>query len=117
MTNSRQKGARGEREARDAVKLHWGSKDCIRAAQANGSYSADLLGAPEGLHVEVKFYASIAALKFLRQAEADAREGEIPVVLMRENGDKEWTLMVRVKDSVRLAYVLSDNDLVNKGDF
>lgn len=109
MTNSRQKGARGEREARDAVKLHWGSKDCIRAAQANGSYSADLLGAPEGLHVEVKFYASIAALKFLRQAEADAREGEIPVVLMRENGDKEWTVMFRIKDTKEVVACLSSS--------
>lgn len=108
--NSRQKGARGERQARDAVKLHWGASDCIRAAQANGAYSGDLLGAPEGLHVEVKFYQRIAALKFLRQAESDAQEGEVPVVLMRENGDKEWTVMVRLKDSGALAACLNKNN-------
>lgn len=103
--NSRAKGARGERDARDAVKLHWGT-DCIRAAQANGSFSGDLLGVPEGLHCEVKFYQQIAALKFLRQAERDAKAGEVPVVLMRENGDTEWVLMLRLKDSRKLAEVL-----------
>lgn len=104
--NSRAKGARGEREARDAVKLHWGASDCIRAAQANGSFSGDLLGVPPGLHCEVKFYSSIAALKFLRQAERDAKPGEVPVVLMRENGDTEWVVMVRLSKSKALGEIL-----------
>ena len=54
MVNSRQKGKRGELEARDAVREHWSSPQCIRAAQANGAFSADLLHALPDTHVEVK---------------------------------------------------------------
>ena len=104
--NSRQKGKVAERQARDAVRSLWNCPDCYRSAQACGSYSAELLGGPEGLHLEVKHYSGIAALKFLRQAETDAGPEETPVVLMRENGETEWTVMVRMKDAERFARAL-----------
>jgi hypothetical protein len=108
VVNSREKGKVAERQARDAVRTLWNSPDCYRSAQACGSFSADLLGGPPGLHLEVKHYAGIAALRFLRQAETDAAKGETPVVLMRENGETEWTVMVRMKDAEAFARKLLD---------
>lgn len=106
---SRRKGANGEREARDAVRQHWHAADCIRARQANGAYSSDVLYAAPQTHVEVKRLARIAALKALRQAERDAAAGDVPVVLMREDGDKEWTCMCRVSDVIALAERIACN--------
>ena len=96
MVNSRQKGARGEREARDAVREHWHSPECIRAAQSCGAWAADLLEALPGFHVEVKRYKRIAAMNFYRQAVRDAK-GLMPVVLMREDGDTNWYVMFDIK--------------------
>lgn len=98
MVNSRQKGARGERDARDAVREHWNSPKCIRAAQANGAFSADLLHALPNAHVEVKRYKRIAALKFYRQAQRDCGS-ELPIVLMREDGDTNWFVLFKIQDT------------------
>jgi len=98
MVNSRQKGARGERDARDSVRKHWHSPDCIRAAQSCGAWSADLLDALPGFHVEVKRYKRIAALNFYKQAVRDCK-GELPVVLMREDGNPSWYVMFDIKHS------------------
>lgn len=107
MPNSRQKGKRGEREARDMVRRYWHAINCIRAAQSNGKHSADLLDAGDTLHVEVKRIARISALMFVAQAERDRKKGEIPVVLMRQNGafrgqDRDmtgWVVMFPVEDT------------------
>lgn len=98
MVNSRDKGKRGELEARDQVRQHWSCPNCVRSAQVSGKFSADLLGGPDGLHLEVKRYAKIAAMDFMEQAVRDSKD-LIPVVLMREN-DGDWVMMVRLQDSV-----------------
>lgn len=98
MVNSRQKGARGERDARDAVREHWHAPDCIRAAQSCGAWAADLLHGLPGFHVEVKRYKRIAALHFYRQAVRDCA-GLTPIVLMREDGDTNWYVMFDIKHS------------------
>lgn len=96
---SRDKGKRGELEARDKVRDLWGCPNTQRSAQVSGKYSCDLLGGPEGLHLEVKRYAQIAASRFMDQAQADAFGGpDIPVVLMREDGG-EWLCMFRMRDT------------------
>jgi hypothetical protein len=105
--NSRDKGKRGEREARDMVRKYWFAPNCIRAAQSNGKHSADLLEAGPHFHIEVKRIASIGALKFWNQAERDRKSGEIPVVLMRQNGsltgqDRHttgWVVMFAIEDT------------------
>ena len=107
---SREKGKRGERQARDQAKKHWNSGDgCIRAAQSNGKYSCDILNALPNAHVEVKLYKRIVALDFLAQATDDAQEGELPIVLMRENGKTDWVCMFRVKDSKNFMQQLCTN--------
>lgn len=99
MSNNRARGARGEREARDAVKEHLGM-DAKRSAQASGKLSADLIGT--GLvHFECKKRRTIAAARFMDQAVNDCGT-QIPVVIMREDHG-EWLLVVRVKDARRFA--------------
>lgn len=102
--NSREKGKRGERQAAEALKTHLGWQ-AFRSAQVSGKMSADLLGVPPQIHVEVKFYESIAALKFMRQAETDAKE-KIPFVVMRENKSPEWVVMIKLKDLKELTNVI-----------
>lgn len=97
--NNRERGKRGERDARDAVRLHWNAQECIRAAQANGTYSADLLHCdPAGrLHVEVKLRRRLSVVSFMDQAIRDCKEA-VPVVLMRQDGG-EWLVMFRCSDT------------------
>lgn len=99
---SRDKGKRGEREARDQVRTLWNAPGCVRTAQVSGKYSGDLMGGPEGLHLEVKRYKRIVASDFMKQAIEDAAPGEIPVVLSREDGG-DWLVTVRMKDSLEFA--------------
>ena len=106
--NSRAKGKRGELEARDAVREHWVAPDCIRAAQGAGAYAADLLHAGHEIHVEVKCVAKLGTERFILQAERDAAEGELPVVVMRQNRG-EWCVMLRLKDSIRFADMIVAN--------
>jgi len=109
MTNSRQKGKRGELEARDAVRQHWAAPDCIRAAQVCGKFGADLLYALPSGHVEVKRYKSIKAFDFYEQAQRDAKSGEIPVVVMREDGACHWLVMFSIEDSLKFALAVLEN--------
>lgn len=116
MVNSRAKGVRGELEARDAARRWWFARNCIRAGQACGKFSADLLAALPGAHLEVKLYAKVAALDFLRQAERDMRAGEFPVVLMRDNGRTSWTVCIRIEDTERFVQAYLKNKESNAGN-
>ena len=104
--NSRRKGKTGELEACKAIAQHWGTMP-IRTAQVSGKFSADIMNALPDTHIEVKRHAKIAALKFLRQAERDTK-GETPVVVMRENGETEWVVMLRLSDTPQFARNLYD---------
>lgn len=99
MSNNRARGARGERDARDAFRQHIGGNP-IRAAQANGKESADLLGTGI-LHVECKLRKSLAVQNFMDQAERDCGS-KVPVVLMREDRGG-WLVMHRIEDARQYA--------------
>ncbi len=97
--NSRQKGKRGELEAAKAWETATGLT-VHRTAQVDGKLSADLAGV-EGLHLEVKRRRRIASLDFLLQAENDSADRnqehpDVPVVLMRQDQDTNWAVMVRL---------------------
>lgn len=100
---SRDKGKRGEREARDACREYWGAAKCRRAQQYCGADStADLLNALPECHVEVKRYKRITATDFMDQAVTDSSENEVPVVLMREDKGT-WLVVLRIEDSKEFA--------------
>lgn len=99
MVRSRDKGKRGERAARDEVRRWWHAPRCIRSAQAGGAFTADLLHALDGAHVEVKSHKRIAAFRFIDQAQRDKYESdEFPIVLMKEDGGA-WAVLFQIEDT------------------
>jgi hypothetical protein len=93
---SRQKGKRVEREAAKAVSSAL-SIEARRSVQFCGrAGDADLQTTLEGVHFEVKARAAHSTLRFMEQAEEDAKEGEIPVVLLREDGDTRFFVLVEL---------------------
>ncbi len=96
MVNSRQKGARGERELRDKFR-EYGFVDARRGQQycgANGD--ADVVGLP-GIHVECKRVERLNIEQALAQSQEDALESEVPAVFHRKNGGK-WMVTMALDD-------------------
>lgn len=93
---SRNKGKRGEREAADILRRLF-FLPAKRTSQRRGDLAADI-DCGCNVHVEVKRRAKIGAMRFLEQAESDAAEGELPIVLLREDGDTEWSVLLRIEN-------------------
>lgn len=105
---SREKGKRGEREACEALRRLF-HVEASRTSQRRGDLAADIdLG--RDLHVEVKRRAKIGATRFLEQAESDAKPHETPLVLMREDGDTEWSVLVRLENLAKVVHELERKD-------
>lgn len=97
--SSREKGKRGERECAALLRAH--GFDARRGQQFNGSDgSADVVGLP-GFHLEVKRTEALRIYEAMGQAEADARDGEIPVVLHRRN-NRGWLAILKADDFLRM---------------
>jgi hypothetical protein len=92
----RDKGKRNER----AAAAQWSeitSCSARRSVQYSGKDGTADLIAQDGIHIEVKSRKSIAAVRFHDQAVSDARDKNVPIVLMKEDrGD--FFLMVRLND-------------------
>lgn len=99
--SSREKGKRGEREF--AAFLRDLGLEARRTQQFSGKEgTADVSSSLDGVHIEVKRYAGIAALRFLEQAERDSNPMDLPCVAMREDRG-EWTMMFRAKHLEEMA--------------
>lgn len=99
MTNSRQKGARGERELANELRKY--GHECRRGQQYSGANGdADVVGLP-GVHIECKRVESLNIHKALEQAQADARDGETPAVFHRKN-NKPWLVTMSLEDWVKM---------------
>ena len=93
MTNSRRKGAAGERELARVFREY--GYDARRGQQycgANGD--ADVVGLP-GIHVECKRVERLDLYGALAQAAADAKSGDLPVVFHRKNNHK-WVVSMDI---------------------
>ncbi len=99
MTNSRAKGAKGEREL--ARKLREYGYDCRRGQQYSGANGdADVVGL-EGIHIECKRVERLNIEDAIAQAKRDAREGELPAVFHRKN-NHEWLVTMPLPDWMRM---------------
>lgn len=99
MTNSRAKGARGEREARDICREHLHASGAYRTQQfcgANGD--SDVTGVMRDCHVEVKRLKKIGVFRFLDQANRDKRDGEWPMLLVKEDRGP-WLICFKAEDA------------------
>ena len=96
--NSRSKGQRGELAL--AKELQKYGFEARRGQQyCGGTGDADVIGVP-GLHIECKRVERLNVENAMRQAEADAKKGEIPVVMHRANRE-EWKVTMRLEDFMR----------------
>lgn len=91
--NSRAKGANGERELAKLLRSQ-GYTDARRGQQYSGANGdADVVGV-KGVHIECKRQERVSDEMWLKQAEDDARKGEIPVVIYRRNHE-DWKVLIR----------------------
>lgn len=98
--NSREKGKRIERAAAKALS-EMGFK-CRRGVQYQGGPgSADVVGIP-GVHLEIKGTERFQLHKSLEQSKAEAGEGEVPLVLLKQNG-KPWVVICELDRLIDLA--------------
>lgn len=99
--NSKQKGARGEREW--AAFCREQGYDCRRTAQYCGKTgdAADVVGLP-GIHQEVKRVERLNIEEAMFQATRDAfKRGGIPVVAHRKN-NADWLVTMKAEDWFKL---------------
>lgn len=99
MTNSRQKGAAGERELAKLCRAE--GYDVHRTAQYRGNTGAagDCEGLP-GIHIECKRCQQVRLEDWMAQAVRDSEasgEGNLPVVFHRKN-NCDWLVTMRISD-------------------
>lgn len=99
MTNSRQKGKRGELELANILKEY--GYDARRGQQYSGANGdPDVVGIP-GIHIECKRVEALNIDKAMEQAIADAREGEMPAVFHRKDR-KPWKVTMLMGDFLKI---------------
>lgn len=102
--NSRQKGARGEREWRDFLKREGGyhARRGQQFSGANGDPDVVCEELDGFVHMEVKRVENLNLYRAMEQSIADAEvKGETPVVAHRKNG-KPWLVTMRAEDWLRV---------------
>lgn len=101
MTNSRAKGARGERQAAAAVASHLHCTAARGVQYQGGKDSPDIQTDLAGIHFEVKRCERGCVHSWMEQSQRDAGRN-IPTVLHRKN-NTEWLLTVKLEDMYALA--------------
>ena len=99
MTNSRQKGARAERELAKILREH-GYEDARRGQQFSGIEGEDVVGLPM-VHIEAKHVERLNLRDAMAQSERDAKEDQIPVVMHKKNR-KPWLVTLNLEDFMRM---------------
>lgn len=96
---SRTKGGAGEREVVAIAHAH-GLTAARRNFMSGGQGGGDILGVP-GVHIEVKRQERCSIWEWIKQATADARPTDTPVVAFRRNGDG-WYAALPLDDLLAL---------------
>lgn len=95
MVNSRDKGARGERELAGVLReFGYEARRGQQFSGANGD--ADVVGLP-GIHIECKRVERLNLYDAIAQSKHDARDGEIPAVFHRKDNCK-WLVTMELDD-------------------
>ena len=99
MTNSRAKGAAGERNLAKALREY--GYDCRRGCQYSGvNGDADVVGLPS-IHIECKRVERLNLYDAMAQSKHDARDGELPAVFHRRNNCK-WLVTMELADWMQI---------------
>ena len=98
MVNSRQKGARAEREL--AKKLSELGFKCRRGQQYSGIEGEDVVGLPF-IHIESKAVERLNLRQAYDQSKTDAKPDQIPVVMHKKNR-QPWLVTLSLPDFMSL---------------
>ena len=99
MTNSKQKGARGERELSSKLKEYgYNTRRGQQYCGANGD--ADVIGLV-GIHIECKRVERLNIYDAISQAKSDVKEGELPTVFHRKDRS-EWLVTMTFDDWMKI---------------
>lgn len=102
MTNSRAKGARGERALANYLKER--GYEARRGQQYSGANGdADVVGLPH-VHIECKWVEKVTPsmmADYMKQSMNDANHGEIPVVIHKQNR-RGWKVTMNAGDLVQM---------------
>lgn len=115
MVNSKRKGNAGEREAAKELR-RLGFASSRRGKQYKGTEdSPDILTGISGTHWEVKRYKEIGLVRrALEQADKEKADGDIPVGLLRRDGDTRWIVSFYLDDIEMFASRIFRNLLLQK---
>lgn len=97
--NSKQKGARGERELAKVLRAYgFETRRGHQYCGANGD--ADVIGLPN-IHIECKRVERLNLYDAMAQSKSDAKQDEIPVVMHRK--DKcDWLVTLSLDDFMKI---------------
>ena len=98
VINSRQKGAKGERELANKLKEY--GYNCRRGQQFSGLEGEDVVGL-DYIHIECKRVEKLNIDEALKQARRDAKDNQMPAVFHRKNG-KKWKVTMDLEDWIKL---------------
>lgn len=105
--NSRQKGARGERELAKILRSYgYDSRRGQQYCGANGD--ADVVGLP-GVHIECKRVERLNLYDAVDQAKRDRKSYEIPAVFHRKN-NSEWLVTLTLDGFMKMYDEFKDNE-------
>lgn len=108
--NSKQKGARGERELAKVLRAH-GFKTRRGQQYCGANGDADVVGLPN-IHIECKRVERLNLYDAMTQAKSDAKQDEIPVVMHRK--DKcDWLVTLSLDDFMK---IYKESDYREGGD-
>lgn len=97
----RNKGAAAEREVAAIINDRLGT-DLRRTPLSGGmTWKGDIRGW-DGMHVEVKRQERLSIPAWVKQAEDDCPEGDIPLVVFRQSREP-WRVVIRLDDLLGLA--------------
>lgn len=99
MTNSKNKGARGERELSSKLKDYgYNTRRGQQYCGANGD--ADVVGLPN-IHIECKRVEKLNIYNAISQAKSDAKGNELPTVFHRKDRS-EWLVTMTLDDWMKI---------------
>lgn len=96
--NSKQKGAKGEREL--ASKLKEYGYNCRRGQQYNGLEGEDVVGL-DYIHIECKRVQALNLDEAMEQAKKDSTSIQLPAVFHRKN-NRKWKVTMELDDWIKL---------------
>jgi Holliday junction resolvase len=99
VTNSKQKGARGERELSSKLK-EYGYKTRRGQQYCGANGDADVVGLP-GIHIECKRVERLNIYDAISQAMADKKENELGAVFHRKDRS-EWLVTMTLDEWMKL---------------